>query len=235
MIFSFNSFLFLKLKSSSAQLKIKKLCNQSCSLKAFKADKYPRHLIDSKMKAFKPIIIQQVLNEYGSIIWIEPSNVFISNDIDRYLNKAKINGILSWQMSEPITQMTHPSMFKYFNTEKSDFYFTHLIDTTKLIIYNKEIVHTNLMLPWVKCALKESCIAPPGSKFNGCDFNRRPSFLFSGCHRYEQSIFSILTSILYKFNSLKYTITGDVYESTKSAPIQDDQLNFPAELFDVSL
>lgn len=44
--------------SSSEQLKIKKLCNSSCVLKTFKADKYPRHLVDQKIKAYKPIIIQ---------------------------------------------------------------------------------------------------------------------------------------------------------------------------------
>ena len=35
----------------------------------FKAEKYPRHLIESKIKAYKPIIIQEVLNTYGAIIW----------------------------------------------------------------------------------------------------------------------------------------------------------------------
>ena len=34
------------------------MCNSSCQLKTFKGDKYPRHLVDTKMKAYKPIIIQ---------------------------------------------------------------------------------------------------------------------------------------------------------------------------------
>lgn len=39
--------------SSSEQLKIKKLCNSSCMLKTFKGDKYPNHLVDPKMKAYR--------------------------------------------------------------------------------------------------------------------------------------------------------------------------------------
>jgi hypothetical protein len=61
------------------------------------------------------------------------------------------------------------------------------------------------MLPWVKCALKEDCISPPGAQLNGCDFTRRPEFLYSGCHRYESSSFSIITALLFNFDSTKYT------------------------------
>ena len=42
--------------------KIKKKCNSSCVIKMFKADKYPRHLKESRMKAYKPIIIQVDVN-----------------------------------------------------------------------------------------------------------------------------------------------------------------------------
>lgn len=172
----------------------------------FKADKYPRHLVESKMKAYKPIIIQEVLNAYGAIIWIEPPNVFVSGDVQKYLNKTKQNGILAWPNSEPVSQLTHPSMFKYFKTQATDFYFVHILDTTQFIIYNNQLIHNNLMLPWVKCALKEECISPRGSKYYGCDFTRRPRFLYSGCHRYEKSAFSILTSLLFDFNQSKYTM-----------------------------
>ena len=80
-----------------------------------------------------------------------------------------------------------------------------MLDTTKMLISNKESIHTKLMLPWVKCALKEDCISPIGSQLNGCDFTRRPEFLYSGCHRYESSSFSIIAALLYNFDSTKYT------------------------------
>lgn len=204
--------------SSSEQLKIKKQCNSSCSLKMFKADKYPKHLVESKMKAYKPIIIQEVLNEFGALIWIEPPNVFISNNIDRYLNKSKETGILTWPRSEPVTQMSHPLMFKYFGKKASDFHFIHMIDTTQFILYNNKNIHARLMLPWVKCALKEECIAPSGSKYNGCDFTRRPTFLYSGCHRYEMSAFSVITAALFDFDEKQYTIKNNLTNLTTFSP-----------------
>ena len=65
------------------------------------------------------------------------------------------------------------------------------------------------MLPWVKCALKEDCIAPRGSKFYGCDFSRKPTFLYSGCHRYEMSAFSNITAIMFNFEQSIYTTWED--------------------------
>ncbi len=139
------------------------------------------------------------------MIWIQPPNIILSNKIEDYLNNSKTEGLVAWPCKEPITQMTHPSMFKYFTLNSQDFYFVHMLDTTKMFIVNKEHIHKKLMLPWVKCALKEDCISPPGAQLNGCDFTRRPEFLYSGCHRYESSSFSIITALLFNFDSTKYT------------------------------
>lgn len=194
--------------SSSEQLKIKKLCNSSCLLKTFKGDKYPGHLVDQKIKAYKPIIIQEILNQFGGIMWIEPPNIFTSSRIEPYVQRALQTGLFTWPLEQPITQMTHPSMFKYLDTEPpSQFYFIHMLDTSKFIIYNTRDIHVNLMLEWVKCALKEECIAPPGSKFYGCDLDRRPQFLYSGCHRYEMSAFSILVARMFELDESSYTLT----------------------------
>ena len=99
------------------------------------------------------MIIIITSNDYN-LNRIEPPNVFISNKIEKFLNKSKQIGMLAWPNSEPVSQMTHPSMFKYFQTKPQDFYFVHILDTTQFIIYNNQKIHQNLMLPWVKCALK---------------------------------------------------------------------------------
>ncbi|RMZ93725.1 hypothetical protein BpHYR1_010804, partial [Brachionus plicatilis] len=191
--------------SSSEQLRIKKLCNKSCFIRSFKGDNYPDHVVEEKIKAYKPIIIQEVLNEYGAIIWIEPPNVFVSNKSDLFLAKSQKNGLLAWPQAQPVSQMTHPTMFRYLNSKQRDYFFVHMLDTSQFIIYNNKEIHQKLMLPWVKCALKASCIAPPGSKYSGCNFTRRPFFRYSGCHRYEQSAFSIIAALLYKFDESQYT------------------------------
>ena len=99
------------------------------------------------------MIIIITSNDYN-LNRIEPPNVFISNKVEKFLNKSKQIGMLAWPNSEPVSQMTHPSMFKYFQTKPQDFYFVHILDTTQFIIYNNQKIHQNLMLPWVKCALK---------------------------------------------------------------------------------
>jgi len=195
--------------SFSEHLKIQKLCNKSCALKTFKAEKFPKHIFQAKLKLYKPIIIQEILNEHGFLLWIEPPNVFVSSSLEEYLSKSLQDGITAWTTVEPVTQMTHPLMFKYFTLNQKDYFFVHMIDTSKIILFNKLNIHQNLMLPWVKCALKEDCISPLGSQFSGCDFNRRPEFLYSGCHRYESSSFSIITSMLFDFDLSKYTIDSN--------------------------
>ena len=105
--------------------------------------------------------------------------------------------------------MTHPLMFQYFLLKPSEFNFVDMLDTTQFILYSNKNIHINLMLPWVKCALKEDCIAPRGSKFYGCDFSRKPTFLYSGCHRYEMSAFSNITAIMFNFEQSIYTTWKD--------------------------
>ena len=149
------------------------------------------------------------MNEYEAMIWIEPPNVFTSSKIEQFMNRSKQVGLLTWPLSRSVTQLTHPSMFKYFNVKANDFYFIHMIDTSKFILYNNERVHTHVMLPWVKCALRRNCIAPKGAKYHGCDFSKRPRFLYSGCHRYEMSAFSIITALLFNFEQSKYSAVLD--------------------------
>jgi hypothetical protein len=163
-------------------------------------------LTNQRIKAYKPIIIQEVLNDYGALIWIESPQIFTSNNIQPFLSRAKGSGVLTWPLAQPISQLTHPNMFKYFGCKIKDFYFVHMLDTSQLVLFNKRSIHEDLMLPWVKCALKEECIAPLGSKYFGCDFNRKPLFHYSGCHRYEMSAFSIITSLLFDFELNKYSI-----------------------------
>lgn len=115
--------------------------------------------------------------------------------------------------------MTHPSMFKYLDADASQFYFVHMLDTTRFVIYNTLDIHNRLMYNWVKCALKEDCIAPPGSKFNGCDLDRRPQFLYSGCHRYEMSAFSILVARMFSLDQNSYILTNITQENVHSDTI----------------
>jgi hypothetical protein len=173
--------------------------------------------------------MKEVLNEYEALIWIEPPNVFTSSKIEPLLNLSKQTGLLTWPLSRSITQLTHPSMFSYFKVLQSDFFFMHTIDTSKFIVYNNERVHTGIMLPWVKCALRRNCIAPKGAKYSGCDFTKRPRFLYSGCHRYEMSAFSIITALLFNYDQSKYTAITDFVLRNESSGIAADSIEYDNE------
>lgn len=121
-------------------------------------------------------------------------------------------------------------MFKYLDAETTQFYFIHMLDTTRFVIYNTVDIHNKLMFNWVKCALKEECIAPPGSKFNGCDLDRRPQFLYSGCHRYEMSAFSILVSSMFNMKESAYTMT--LGQNMTEESVRVDQSNSFIQSYD---
>lgn len=138
--------------------------------------------------------MKEVLNEFGALIWIEPPNVFISNNIDRYLNKSKETGILTWPRSEPVTQMSHPLMFKYFGKKASDFHFIHMIDTTQFILYNNKNIHARLMLPWVSFFIFRMFVK----------MSRIENFIIQACIRSNEKL---LTNVSSNFFCKKYPIS----------------------------
>ena len=66
------------------------------------------------------------------------------------------------------------------------------------------------MLPWVKCALLEECINPPGAQNSGCH-PRRPYFLYNGCHRYDMSSLNILLGQAFGMETTPYTANEDLF------------------------
>ena len=80
-------------------------------------------------------------------------------------SRAKERGIMTWQAKLPTTAITHPKMFEYFKAIREHFYFVPAVDPTRLIIFNTEDVHENIMYPLIKCILVRSCILPIGNCF----------------------------------------------------------------------
>ena len=64
----------------------------------------------------------------------------------------------------------------------------HAIESSHLVLYNSHYLATNLMLPWVKCALVEMCVSPPGAQDTGCNYFRKPLFRYTGCHRWDAKV-----------------------------------------------
>ena len=100
-----------------------------------------------------------------------------------------------------IVAATQPGMLKYFPMIKEGAV-KDMLQASAVVYINKDEVQRNIMKWVVICALKQDCIAPPGSKlFCGLQFHRDR---FGGCHRYDQSLQNILVSNTYNHEHEKY-------------------------------
>lgn len=95
----------------------------------------------------------------------------------------------------------------------------HAVESSHLVIYNTEKIARDLMLPWVKCALLEECISPPGAQNTGCNYFRRPLYKYTGCHRYDMSALNIILGKVFKFDEELYISREKLFGN-----LLDDQL-----------
>ncbi|UYV65721.1 hypothetical protein LAZ67_3005236 [Cordylochernes scorpioides] len=187
--------------------KVEKMCNIStnCSLRQFDMESYPSHVSNLKFYAYRPIIIQEVLNRYGVVFWLDLQLEVTSNQLEELLPEAAKHGLVSWSIHQPTSALTHPGMFDFFHTRQDLFYFHRMVDPAHLGIFNLERIHHKLMRPWVHCALTAHCIAPIGAQALGCRFDKKPLFRYSGCHHYDMSALNVLLGLLTDFNQGPFT------------------------------
>lgn len=52
-----------------------------------------------------------------------------------------------------------------------------------------------------------------GAQSNGCRFNKKPLYRYSGCHAYDVSAFNIVLGLTWNFDETKYSLhdTNDFY------------------------
>ncbi|KAK6177252.1 hypothetical protein SNE40_015387 [Patella caerulea] len=198
--------------SSSNMIITKKLCNETtnCSVRPFLFKKYPSHVQDLGIRSYKPICIQELLNEFGAVIWADTSEYFLTSKMNHSLVQALNVGLVAWTIKDPTSSLTHPKMFDYFKTKQDRYYFHRAVRSSHLIIYNTEKIHKDLMLPWVKCALVEECISPTGAQNSGCNW-RKPYYRYSGCHWFDMSALNVILGIMFDFDVSGYSGTENIF------------------------
>lgn len=180
-----------------------------CQLRDFQFDQFPFHLSIAHVRAVIPVIIQEVLNQAGAVLWIDTGYRFVQSesDLTSLITRAKRVGVAAWSTnfkSEedsnsalPITAVTHPRMFRFFRVDVESLYFHRMVADHALLLYNTETVHNYLMRRWLACALLWDCVAPAGAHPNGCHFDRRPHFRYAGCHRYATSALNLALGTMF--------------------------------------
>ena len=152
--------------------RIEKNCNSTtCSLHTFDFSPWPSHVHTLHLRAYRPLIIQTVLRDVGSVVWLDPDYRLTSSNISLWLDSAKEEGVVVWQQGEATatTALTHPRMFEFFPGIKYEEYaFQHMASASVVVLVYNQATHSKLMLPWLRCALTEACINPIGAQDSGC-------------------------------------------------------------------
>jgi len=202
--------------SSSEKFMLKKYCNSTwrCETRMLEFEKYPSHLKYLEIGSYRPVCIQEMLNEHGAVVWADNGYYFTSGNLSLSVGRAKESGIQGWRIKDPTSSFTHQKMFEFFKMEPKDFYFQHPIEASHLVMYNSEHLVKTIMLPWVKCALLEECVNPLGAQNTGCLYNRRPYYLYQGCHRYDMSALNVLLGKAFSLDEEPYTSTEKVWGNT---------------------
>ena len=113
-------------------------------------------------------------------------------------------------------------MFAHFGVKPSSCYFQHMVRLSHLVLYNTARVHSEIMRPWVQCALLASCVSPTGADNSRC-VQRRPRYLYSGCHCYAESALNVVLGLAFNFEDSEYTLNNftavfGVDDSTSAPP-----------------
>ena len=189
--------------------------NRSCSLNStvcqvrrFDEQRFPEHVSDLRLGAFRPLMIQQVLDQAGAVAWLDLNLVWGADAGQRMRAAADAAqsgaGLLSWTVEQPTSALTHPGMFPFFQTEKENFFFHRMVDPAALILFNTRPVHQRLMLPWIRCVLLPECVSPIGAQSTGCRFDKKPLYRYSGCHFYDMSALNVVLGLMFDFDVKPY-------------------------------
>lgn len=177
-----------------------KLCQMDeCEVRTFPFHKFPSFLKENiQSMAWRPVLIQIALQEFGFVIWMDSIVYLIDGDLQSGIDIAKQHGI-----SVGYRRLTYQNVNLAFETDKRTFRalgeqpcaFRHSFNfnTALIFIRKSPLTYKYIMRPWVSCALTESCIVAdrkPNSKYFGAN-------QYGYCHRFDQSVLSIILNRLF--------------------------------------
>ncbi|XP_061401297.1 uncharacterized protein LOC133337049 [Musca vetustissima] len=189
-------------------------CNNSrCTVISYDLSVFPSHVADQRMHAYRPIIIKDALIRSKSILFAE-NYIRIrgtSRDLSDLQKHLHLVGVLGWNSPTAVSTRTHPKMFDYFQTDADDFIFLRMVDLDTVLFEDTAFVAEKILLPWIKCALTLECIDPIGAQSNGCKYNKKPQYRYSGCHSYDTSAFNIVLGLTWHLDDSKYSLPSKNY------------------------
>ncbi len=142
------------------------MANCKCEVRLFDENKaYSKkspHISELKTYAWKPLIIQEVLNSEDLVLYVDSSIKFNNKNLQPSLSTAIYSGLASQLLAlHSVTCYTDPKMFQWFKETTDDYSFIPSLEAN-IIIFKRSVVTSLIMKAWVTCALDKDCIAPLG-------------------------------------------------------------------------
>ena len=151
-----------------------------------------------------------MLQSYRFVMWIDTSIRFKTSDLDPLFVKGKRMGVLSVPFKPLfLASQTHEDTF-IFLQEPPCLYWTGTMFQAGFMLFYSEhkLVYDYIIQPWVSCALIEECMKTRHGP------NRIPYMcrqIYHSCHRYEQSVLSILMIRLFTESANSHEIESEKY------------------------
>ncbi|KAK6192277.1 hypothetical protein SNE40_003774 [Patella caerulea] len=162
-----------------------------CELRKFNFTKYPDHIKYLHTCSWKPIIIQEVLNQHGFTMYMDTSIRLKTGNLTRAFNQVKRSGISAIYTpfyNNFLPNHTFSKTFEYFNTKPCLFHGLHELQAGFNIVVKNNLYAYTIMRSWLTCCLQRNCVMPKGAE------GRTPCSGFKRyhmCHRNDQSALSI--------------------------------------------
>ncbi|KAK3585676.1 hypothetical protein CHS0354_020242 [Potamilus streckersoni] len=190
---------------------VKKHCR--CEFRSFPFEKYPEHVKILKGYTFKPLLTQTVLNEYGFVMWMDASIRLRTGKLDSLFNTAIKDGVKIIEGDLGVGYRTDPATFKFLREDPCFFTDKNETQTGFFLIYRTRFTIETIMRPWVSCSLTSGCMYFPGSqnRINCVNPNE-----LGTCHRFDQSVMSIILWRLYHADIGRVYIPGAFFEVHRS-------------------
>jgi hypothetical protein len=155
---------------------------------------YPKHFHDRLRYAWKPAIIKETVDEFGSVLWMDAGNVVQTpTALNKIQVTLRLDGFVSATSPGSVTKWTHSGMFSYFGLDKEEIEkadhrqgvsFGRGMNCNGAVIgfESESDAYSQILEPWAKCAFDKDCIAPKGSSRSN--------------HRQDQSALTLLVNFV---------------------------------------
>ena len=223
---------------SNQRKEVKRYCN--CTFVRFPFYQFPEHVYNLKNYAWKPLLIQLTMMKHPFVLYVDASIRFhYYSKISDLFEEAIANDILFHLPYGHLTiaHNTDVEIFAFLNKNPMDFVDKYELPAGLILIFRTENILTNIMSPWISCALTSGCFVTENAKFlkESCHSTiplhiRNRVKVIGMCHRYEQSILSILIHDTFSdrtqsllFDTRKY---GGVYRNDVIVDMHDERKMF---------